>query len=233
MAPFPHNYRRAHELVGQYMSQWSIIEAGLTNVIDAGCFMDAIFGAVVSANTAVRDKIAIARSAVALSLKHAQWQKMADYVLLKVSDASVDRNMIAHTMFDAPDDGDGDGAIFIRRFAKSGLKFEKTRWCEAKFNETFATLTTLRRHLDDMEHDLKQIPYELFRDVLDGKNPSMPRFSPDRLSVELPPPPDDPPNDPPKPLPKSERRKGQRESEVRVLRKRVAELEAALAKQGG
>lgn len=226
----PDSYRRANELVGQYMNTWAIVEIGLGNVISAAFHLDGLYGSVFAANTTVRDKIAIARTGITLCFLPRDWKAMADHVLLRVADASTDRNMIAHTLFDAADDG--TGVVFLRRIAKSEFRFEDTLWSEAKFDETFAWLLTLRRHLNDIELDLRDIPMELIRSVLDGENPTMPICPPVRLSVELPQPQNAPNSDQPKPKPKRERKQVQREKEVQLLRQQVAELRAALARFG-
>lgn len=229
----PDNYQRANALVGQYMNHWAIVELSVVRVIAAAFFMDGMYGTVIGLNTTVREKIAIARTGVKLSLKLSHWKNMADHVLLRVADAATDRNMIAHTLFDAPEEAGADGVVFLHRHARAGLYFEDIHWTVAKFEETFDWLILLNRHLRDMEADLRAIPPEVMRALLADEEPTYPRLPPDRLSVELPQPRNEQPSDQPKPKPKRERKQEQREKELHALRIQNAELKAALAARGG
>lgn len=92
-------------------------------------------------------------------------------------------------------------------------------------------LQTLRKHLNEIDEDIKSLPTELrMSAIIDNPQTTYGRIPPARLSVELPPPQDGQANDQPKWRSKSERKRGQREKEVRLLREQVAELKAALAR---
>lgn len=227
----PDSYRRANELVGQYMNNWAIVEIVLVRVIAAAFYMEGMYGSVIGLNTTVREKIAIARTGVKMCLRSTKWKTMADHLLLRVADAADDRNMIAHTLFDAPEDEEGlDGVVFLYRNARAGLYFEDIHWSEAKFDEALRGLMTLHHHLREAEADLLAISPEIRRSVLEDDETTWPPFPPETLSVELPPPQKNSSSDQPKPRPKRERKQEQREKEVQFLRQQNAELKAALAR---
>jgi len=136
-ANLPHKIR-ATALVGQFLQYWSVLESTINQAIEQGLKINYLQGAVLASNITFRNKIHILK--VLVDLRGIDAERLKGYVD-EVATLSYARNMVAHDVFWA--DEEGDGVKFAVAKAKNKLSFPDTRWSIQNFLEKFEQINDL------------------------------------------------------------------------------------------
>jgi hypothetical protein len=129
-------------LVGEFLRKWASMEAAMRTAMQTALGLDTFQSAIVGSNTQLRDKIHILRTLVAMLPFERETIKRFDKTLVSISDASWNRNMMAHNAF-APSP-DGRGVSFSVTKAKGGpLSFPETIWDISRFETEYAEIGRL------------------------------------------------------------------------------------------
>jgi len=141
---------KALVLVGQYLQNWALMESLLNTCIAKVLRLDTLQGLIVCKNVQLRDKIHILKTASALEIFNRAELQPFTAALNHIANISSDRNMIAHDMFNAAEDG--DGVVFSVTKAKGTLALVDTRWKVSDFTDRYEdivrTTSTVMRLAD-------------------------------------------------------------------------------------
>ena len=150
------NSEEAFSLVGQFLHIWALTEASLNNVVGAAINLTNFQQAIVCSNIQLRDKVHIARTAITLLLP-SQSQEASNKLLKNVADfATSNRNMVAHNLFGANDDGTAVEFLLVK--AKGELRFPDVNWTRADFHEKYQTMRSLANDLRELAATLQKSP---------------------------------------------------------------------------
>jgi hypothetical protein len=156
---------RTVSLVGYFLQFWSVLESNLNHAIEHALDLKMVQGAIVTKNIQLRDKIHMLKTLVDVRGMHVERLKK---VLDDVATLSGDRNMIAHDMFMADDEGDGVQFIVVK--AKGKLSFPETRWSIVHFLKKYGQITDLTEKVKEVDIVVSQIT--LARLLAEAKDPS-------------------------------------------------------------
>jgi hypothetical protein len=129
-------------LVGEFLRKWASMEAAMHTAMQTALGLDTFQSAIVGGNTQLRDKIHILRTLVAMLPFEKETIEGFDKILVSISNASRNRNMMAHNVF-APSP-DGRGVSFSVTKAKGGpLSFPETIWDVPRFETEYVKIERL------------------------------------------------------------------------------------------
>jgi 3-methyladenine DNA glycosylase/8-oxoguanine DNA glycosylase len=138
---------RACELVGRFVYYFSRVEQQLDAAITKLFKLDPAYAPIVTANLDFYKKLQVVQCAVDLQTKAGMQITNAKRTLNRVAEVNNDRQVVAHSPFDA---GDPDGVQFKRTVAKGQLKIEACHWTEKEFEQRFKKLKRLEANLEQI-----------------------------------------------------------------------------------
>lgn len=168
-------YNRACRLVGHFMNQWAQLEHEINTAIHHAFKLIYAEGAIITGNLQIRDKISILRTAVEFYSRERmsdEWRVEANWVFNRLSDFSPVRNMVAHTHFEATEDGD---VRFTRVYAKTRFSEGEEIWTREITNEKCAIA-------QEFQYSIFQIMRELLHEPGSYLEPRWPTGMLNRLT---------------------------------------------------
>ena len=144
---------RATALVGLYLKSWATMEWSLNHAIEDALHLASLEGAIVTKNIQFRDKIYILRTLVDIRIVDHDRRTAIKKRLDTIANLAADRNMVAHDMFTASEDGRGV-SFFVTR-AKGTLNFPETEWSMQTFIQKACELHV---HSDELDRLKEEIP---------------------------------------------------------------------------
>jgi hypothetical protein len=145
---------RAFALAGHYLSSFAIMESNLNAAIGAGLRLGELQTLIVTKNIQFRDKQKIIRTLTNIAFIPDETKAAYDRTLIRMGDMSNDRNMVAHDLFFA--DEDGDGIEFIVTKAHGTIKFPETKWSVDDVEERSMELLATSDRLKALKEDFKR-----------------------------------------------------------------------------
>ena len=134
---------QAQVLVGRFLWYWGALEATINNCIGKLLGLDDPQMYIVGKNTQFRDKINILRTAATIATPNSA--KLADLMAV-AAELYIDRNVVAHDMFDVSEDG--TGVQFYSVKARDKLRFPVVVWTPGEFAAKYSAIARLTMELD-------------------------------------------------------------------------------------
>lgn len=162
--------------IGKFINVWSHLEADIAWGIHRIYKMEFASGAIITGNLGLAPKIAVLRSALSYRSQGKmtdEWRREADKVLEAISNLVSDRNIAAHSYFEATEEGD---VRFVRLHVKKGFEEKELVWSKKSITDRCVMLL-------DLSDDINQLVSELAHD---GNGYLSARWPSGRLSQQTP-----------------------------------------------
>lgn len=143
-----HPIVRTYALVGAYLQSWSIMESKLNKTLGRALGLSNLQSVIVSRNIQMRDKIHITKSLLHLEVFNETERATYLAVANRIVTLSQERNIVAHDLFYADDNG--DGVSFFVMKAKGPLAFPDVRWAIKDFADKTEELFNVGLDLDKL-----------------------------------------------------------------------------------
>lgn len=138
---------RAYALVGCFLQHWALMESAMKKAIGKALDIDGPQLSIVAANLQLRDKIHILKTVVSITPIHPpEYRENFTKLLSEIANYSATRNMMAHDVFGATEDG--QAVEFHVTKAKGKLSYPETIWAVDDFAAAFEDIADFQRGLD-------------------------------------------------------------------------------------
>jgi hypothetical protein len=127
-------WNKTYQSVGEFLFNWAALEGELKNALETALGLDIVSTAIVVANTQLRDKLNILKTAAHLYNPKGKATAVTK-ILTEIGNYSTVRNMMAHDFF-APTD-DGKAVQFYSTKAKGKLSFVPIVWEPKHFDAAY------------------------------------------------------------------------------------------------
>lgn len=177
---------RTYALVGRFLQYWALMEHEINKAIAQVLDLTSLQRAITCSNMNLRDKIHVLKTSVSLSpiAEKQQFTKL----LTDIAEYSSIRNMMAHDMFMASEDG--ESVVFYVIKAKGKLTFPDVTWTITDFDQSCMTMrsyTDALQRLSSMLRDAS-ISSILGKGLL-ASSPNARNYAQELGSLPVPPPP--------------------------------------------
>jgi len=141
------DFNHACFLVGRFMYEWALLESAINGGVGKLLGMDAVEETIATNNMQFRNKANILKTVIDLRGGGDDWAKAAHKDIEKICDLSLDRNIVAHTIFGPTEDGK---VRFLVVKASDKLKFPETVWSPEDFVARYKKMKIYRGRVEEI-----------------------------------------------------------------------------------